>query len=160
MKRSIKAAATKARVPRESRAHCLFVQGGRCPSWSARATLARRSTEGHLSRRIVPRSANATGGKGNAPSHSTGAVPEKVSFEYGIGSSGGRVPMRQVRVWSKYGLHVRPHHAFHSADARIFHQFVHREFSDPLPISPQSLNCNINPDLVPVLKTVRDCLLG
>ena len=47
-----------------------------------------------------------------------------------------------------------------SAKTRISRELVHGDSSDPLPIISQSLDRDINSDLVPVLNVVHDRFLG
>ena len=121
---------------------------------------ARPSTVAHLLGRIVPRCENVKGDTGSAPSNNTEAIPERVAFARGPGSTDGRAPRHRGRVWSKHGLQIRPHHSFNPADPRVFHELVYGEFSDSLTIGSKRLDSDINSDFVAVLEAVSNCFFG
>jgi len=69
-------------------------------------------------------------------------------------------PTPRCRDHSKDGLQVRAHDSFDTIDSGEGGQGLKVRFPLALSEVAKGLNCDVNPDFVPVLETIGDGLLG
>ena len=67
--------------------------------------------------------------------------------------------MHRDRVRSQDGLKVRAHDLLDTIDFREFRQFRPVRFRSAFSVCPQSLDRNVQSDLVPIFEAVGDSLL-